>query len=679
MSLKRIFCILAVLMVLSADYTARAEEQFQFVAEVGRLMDIIINSLYTQKEIFLRELISNASDALDKIRFLAISDPGVLGSETELEIKVQANEADKTVDIIDNGIGMTKNDLINNLGTVAKSGTTSFIEALEHGDMNLIGQFGVGFYSSFLAASKVEVISKHNDDKQYKWTSSATNSFTIEEDNSVELKRGTIVRLHLKEDAQEYLQPSELETLIQRYSSFINYPIYLQKKVSQEEKHEKTEEEIEVEKKELIAKYESEGKEVDLDEIENEIQRTVTTIKDGFKFERMNENKPLWVREKKDLNKDDYNDFYKAVFKENSNPLTWSHFKAEGDADFTALLYVPERSNFDQFDKFYEKKSQVKLFVRRVLINDEFEELLPKYLNFLKGIVDSDSLPLNVNRESLQQRKTLTTIGNKLLKKAVDMLVEFNPSPVDEDEELFSDDDEETKYEEEGFASKREKQIDTFNKFWKNYHKNIKLGMIEDESNRKRLAVLTRWYTTNNVTELTSLDDYISRMKEGQKHIYYLGGEDRNTLQYSPLIERLTSEGYEVILGDDPLDETIFTVFKEYNTYRIVNVARNDFKEPYKTDQERKEVKYLKQEFQPLIDYAKKELGSDIKDVKVSLRLVNNPVTIVADLNNATPNRERLEEAAALRQQYRYGKEKNVMEINPHHPMIQELNRIVEV
>ena len=393
----------------------------------------------------------------------------------------------------------------------------------------------------------------------------------------------------------------------------------------------------------------------------------------------MNENKPLWVRDKNELNKEDYQDFYKAVFKENSNPLTWSHFKTEGDADFTALLYVPERANFDQFDKFYEKKAQVKLFVRRVLINDEFEDLLPKYLNFMKGIVDSDSLPLNVNRENLQQRKTLGTIGNKLLKKAVDMLVAFNPEPESEEDELFAEDEEDKSYEEEGFASKREKEIDTFNKFWKNYNKNIKLGMIEDDDNRKKLSVLTRWYTTNNVTELTSLDDYISRMKEGQKHIYFLGGEDKNTLQHSPLIERLVSEGYEVILGDDPLDETIFTVFKEYNSYRIVNVARNDFKEPYKTDAERKEVKYLKTEFQPLIDYAKKELSEDIKDVKISLRLVNNPVTIVSDMNNATPNRERLEEAAALRQQFKYGKEKNIMEINPHHPMIQELNKIVEV
>ena len=221
--------------------------------------------------------------------------------------------------------------------------------------------------------------------------------------------------------------------------------------------------------------------------------------------------------------------------------------------------------------------------------------------------------------------------------------------------------------------------MDTFNKFWKNYAKNIKLGMIEDDENRKKLAVLSRWYTTNNVTELTSLDDYISRMKEGQKNIYFLGGQDKNTLQYSPLIERLTSEGYEVVLGDDPLDETIVQYLKEYNSYKIINVAKNDFKEPYKTDQERKEVKYLKSQFQPLIDYAKKELKEEIKDVKISLRLVNNPVTIVADMNNATPNRERLEEAAALRQKQRYGKEKNVMEINPHHPMIQELNRIVEV
>ena len=275
-----------------------------------------------------------------------------------------------------------------------------------------------------------------------------------------------------------------------------------------------------------------------------------------------------------------------------------------------------------------------------MLVNDEFEDLLPKYLNFLKTIVDSDSLPLKVSRENLQHSKALKAIGAKLLKKAVDLLVSFNPEP-EEEEDLFSEDEEEENIEGE-FESAYDRKVDTFNKFWKNFQKNIKLGMIEDYANRDKLAVLTRWYTSNNITELTSLDEIITRMKEGQKHIYFLGGSNRETLAKSPLIEKLVAEGYEVILGDDPLDETLFNSFKEYKNVKIVNVARTDFKEPYKTDALRKEAKYLKKVYTPLIEYAQKELKEHIKEVRVSLRLVETPVVIVADMMNDTPNRERL-------------------------------------
>lgn len=310
-------------------------------------------------------------------------------------------------------------------------------------------------------------------------------------------------------------------------------------------------------------------------------------------------------------------------------------------------------------------------------MNDEFEDLLPKYLNFLKTLVDSDSLPLNVARENLHNDKALKTIGKKLLNKAVDLLVSFNPEPEDE-EELFSEDGEEGEELDGEFKSAYEKKVDTFNKFWKNFQKNIKLGIIEDHEHRDKLAVLTRWYTTNNITQLTSLDEYIERMKEGQKQIYYLGGEDKAILAFSPLIERLQKEGYEVILGDDPLDETLFNSFREYKGHKIVNVARNDFKEPYKTDDMRKEVKYLKKVYTPLIEYAQNQLKDVIKEVRVSLRLVEEPVVIVADMMNDTPNRERLEAAASMKANMKYHKERNILEINPHAPIIQELNKIVE-
>ena len=320
---------------------------------MGRLLDILINSLYTKKEIFLRELISNAADALDKVRFESIEDTTVLGTETELEIRVWFDESDKTLMIRDNGIGMTKNDLIQNLGTVAKSGTTRFLEAIKGGNLNLIGQFGVGFYSTFLAASKVQVISKHNSDRQWLWESTATSSFSVQPDDSVNLKRGTIVKLTLKEDAYSFCNYDTLEKLIKRYSSFINFPIYLRNMVDVEHKEEKTQAEMDKEKEELVEKYKTEGKEFDEDEVENEINRTKIIKKPTEKWERMNPNKPLWLRDKREVEPKEYKDFFKSVFKDPSEPSTWIHFKAEGEVEFTGLMFVPERASYDNLDKFY--------------------------------------------------------------------------------------------------------------------------------------------------------------------------------------------------------------------------------------------------------------------------------------------------------------------------------------
>ena len=599
----------------------------------------------------------------------------MLGTETELEIKIEFDKEAKTLSIQDNGIGMTKQDLIQNLGTVAKSGTTSFLEAIKTGSLNLIGQFGVGFYSTFLAGSKVQVYSKNNADSLHLWESSATNSFTVSEDNSVDLKRGTIVKIHLKEEAYEFCDYDELETLIKRYSGFINFPIYLKNFVDVEEKQEKTEAELEKEKEEAIQAKKDKGEEVDEEAIENAINRTKIIKKPTVKWERMNTNKALWLRDPKEVEGKEYKEFFKAIFKDENDPSVWEHFRAEGgDVEFSALLFVPERAPHDMMEKFYEKKAQVKLYVRRVLISEDFEDLLPKYLNFLRGVVDSDQLPLNVNRETLQQDKMLKTIGNKLLKKAIEMLMSFNPETDDEEEEMFDSEEEE---EEDGMTQK-DRRIDKFNKFWKNYGKNIKLGLIEDAANKDKLAPLTRWYTTNNVTKLTSFDEIVSRFKPGQKHIYFLGGDNRETLQYSPLIEKLIASGYEVILGDDPLDENVFSNFKQYKEYRIINVARNDFKDPTKSDDTRREVKSLTKSFQPLIDYMGQELKDVIKDVKVSTRLVNHPAVIIADMMNDTPNRERIDLGSAMKSSINFHQERNILEINPHHPMIQELNRRVQ-
>merc|ERR1719326_612169 len=356
-----------------------SEEKFEFQAEVSRLMDIIINSLYKKKEIFLRELISNASDALDKIRFLSVSDDSALGENKDLEIKIKFDKDARTLSIIDTGVGMTKADLVANLGTVAKSGTTNFVEAMSGGgDMSLIGQFGVGLYSVYLVADKVQVTSKHNDDDQHIWDSTADASFTVSKDpRGNTLGRGTEVKLFLKEDASEFLEQSRLEDLTKRYSEFITFPIYLYK--SKTESVEVPVEEEEEEDEELEAEDE---KEADKDEA----PKTKTEQRTTWNWERVNTQAPIWTREKKEVTDDDYNSFYKSISKDYDDPLSWIHFKAEGEIEFKSILYIPKRAPNDSFNNYYTKSTALRLYVRKVMITDEFEELMPRYLNFIKGV-----------------------------------------------------------------------------------------------------------------------------------------------------------------------------------------------------------------------------------------------------------------------------------------------------
>jgi len=489
---------------------AKNTEQFEFQTEVGRLMDIIINSLYTNKEIFLRELISNASDALDKIRFLAVSDPSILGDLTELAIRVDFDPEAKTISIYDTGIGMTKQDLINNLGTIAKSGTTNFVEALsKENSLNLIGQFGVGFYSSFLAGNKVTVISKHNDDDQYIWESSAASQFTIAKDpRGNTLKRGTKIIIHLKQDAYEFCEQDKLKSLIKKYSEFINFPIYL--KVEKEISKEVPDEEAaaEEEKKEEEKKDDLEIK--DEDETQKEKKPKMKTIKEKvWDWELINDNKAIWLRNREELEEEDYNKFYKSLAKDYDDPLTYIHFQAEGEVEFKSILFIPKHAPFDLFENYYQKSSSLKLYVRRVLISEKFEDLIPKYLNFIKGVIDSDDLPINVSRESLQQLKMIKVMGRKIVRKALEMIKKLAEDKEDEDEESDeyeddevekqdvtkqekSEDKKEDEDDEDKKAKKKQERIEKYNTFWKEFGKNIKLGIIEDASNRNKLAELSR-------------------------------------------------------------------------------------------------------------------------------------------------------------------------------------------
>jgi heat shock protein beta len=485
------------------DLLEKGRENFEFQAEVSRLMDIIINSLYQKKEIFLRELLSNASDALDKIRFLALEDASLLGDNTDLEIRIRFDPEERTLTVRDSGIGMTKQDLIENLGTVAKSGTTQFVEALagSEGDLSLIGQFGVGFYSVYLVADRVRVASKHNDDEQYVWESTADASFSVAKDpRGNTLGRGSEVTLFLKEDSGEFLDQTTIKDLVKRYSEFITFPIYLHTPSTetyevpiepQEEEDDDTEDNDDA----AAAAEESEeadddGVDVDADEEEEEEIKFETKTRKVYNWELVNSQKAIWARSSADVTDEEYQNFYKSISNDYNDAQTWSHFKAEGEIEFKSVLFVPSVAPHDMYDNYYKQQAGLRLYVRKVLITDEFEDLLPQYLNFIRGVVDSDDLPLNVSRETLQQHKVLKVMGKKLVRKTLEMLRKL---ATEEEEE--ADKTPEAEAGEEAEAKKKE-QADKkakphpYIKFWENFGKNIKLGALLRNAARKSVFVL---------------------------------------------------------------------------------------------------------------------------------------------------------------------------------------------
>ncbi|XP_052201566.1 endoplasmin homolog [Diospyros lotus] len=649
-------------------------EKFEFQAEVSRLMDIIINSLYSNKDIFLRELISNASDALDKIRFLSLTDKEILGEgdSAKLEIQIKLDKEKKILSIRDRGIGMTKEDLIKNLGTIAKSGTSAFVEKMQtSGDLNLIGQFGVGFYSVYLVADYVEVISKHNDDKQYVWESKADGAFAISEDTWNEpLGRGTEIKLHLREEAGEYLEESKLKELVKKYSEFINFPIYLwaSKEVDVEvpaDEADSSDDEAE------SSASEEEKEDEEKDEDEGEKKPKTKTIKETtYEWELLNDVKAIWLRNPKEVTDEEYTKFYHSLAKDFSDekPVAWSHFTAEGDVEFKAVLFVPPKAPQDLYESYYNtNKSNLKLYVRRVFISDEFDELLPKYLNFLKGLVDSDTLPLNVSREMLQQHSSLKTIKKKLIRKALDMIRKIADEDPDESKDKDKKDVEE--------SSDNDEKKGQYAKFWNEFGKSIKLGIVEDSANRNRLAKLLRFESTKSEGKLTSLDQYISRMKAGQKDIFYITGTSKEQLEKSPFLERLTKKNYEVIFFTDPVDEYLMQYLMDYEDKKFQNVS----KEGLKMGKDSKD-KELKESFKELTKWWKGALASDnVDDVKVSNRLADTPCVVVTSKYGWSANMERIMQSQTLsdasKQAYMRGK--RVLEINPRHPIIKELRERV--
>ncbi|XP_020395328.1 heat shock protein 90-6, mitochondrial isoform X5 [Zea mays] len=623
----------------AVDSTDQLAEKHEYQAEVNRLMDLIVHSLYSNKEVFLRELVSNASDALDKLRYLSVTDPELLKDGPQLDIRIQSDKDNGVITITDSGIGMTKQELIDSLGTIASSGTAKFLKALKESqeagmDNNLIGQFGVGFYSTFLVSEKVVVSTKSpKSDKQYVWEGQAdSGSYTIREEKDPEklIPRGTRLTLYLKHDDKGFAHPERIQKLLKNYSQFVSFPIY----TWQEKGFTK---EVEVDEDPAEAKKGD-------DDIKTEPKKkTKTVVEKYWDWELSNETQPIWLRNPKEVSTEEYNEFYKKTFNEYLNPLASSHFTTEGEVEFRSILYVPATRKDDITDN--RKTKNIRLYVKRVFISDDFDgELFPRYLSFVKGVVDSNDLPLNVSREILQESRIVRIMRKRLVRKAFDMVLGISCS----------------------------ENRDDYERFWENYGKILKLGAMEDKENHKRIAPLLRFFSSQSNDELISLDEYVENMKPEQKDIYFIAADSLSSAKNTPFLERLTEKEYEVLLFVDPMDEMAIQNLSSYKDKKFVDISREDL-DLGDSNEEREEIK---QQFSQTCDWIKNRLGDKVARVDISNRLRSSPCVLVAAKFGWSANMERLMRAQTMGDTTTldFMRSRKVFEINPEHEIIKALN-----
>ncbi|XP_041010371.1 heat shock protein 90-5, chloroplastic [Juglans microcarpa x Juglans regia] len=626
--------------VAEKEASESSGEKFEYQAEVSRLLDLIVHSLYSHKEVFLRELVSNASDALDKLRFLSVTEPSLLGDSGELEIRIKPDPDNGTITITDTGIGMTKEELIDCLGTIAQSGTSKFLKALKENndlgaDNSLIGQFGVGFYSAFLVAEKVVVSTKSpKSDKQYVWEAAAdSSSYEIREETDTEniLRRGTQITLYLRpDDKYEFSDPARIQGLVKNYSQFVSFPIYTWQEKSRT---------VEVEEEE-------EPKEGEEPKPEGERKKKTTKTEKYWDWELANETKPIWMRNPKEIQKDEYQEFYKKTFNEFLDPVAYTHFTTEGEVEFRSVLYIPGMGPLNNEDVINPKTKNIRLYVKRVFISDDFDgELFPRYLSFVKGVVDSDDLPLNVSREILQESRIVRIMRKRLVRKTFDMIQEVSESENKED----------------------------YKKLWENFGRFLKLGCVEDSGNHKRITPLLRFYTSKSEEELKSLDDYVENMGEKQNAIYYLATDSLKSAKSAPFLEKLIQKDIEVLYLIEPIDEVAIQNLQTYKEKKFVDISKEDLE---LGDEDEVKERETKQEYNLVCDWIKQQLGDKVAKVQVSKRLSSSPCVLVSGKFGWSANMERLMKAQALgdTSSLEFMRGRRILEINPDHPIIKDLN-----